>query len=89
MSFNRNLDESKIMTTNKLAPLQQVVDLDAYTWLSQHAPFYIDAIESCLSDGVSPSEIRRYLSVQVGPDRQGIALRAEQAAQHIKRTVSG
>lgn len=70
---------------NKLAPLQHVVDLDAYNWLSQHAPYYIDAISTCLNDGVPPDSIRRYLSAQVGTERQAIAIRAEQAARHIMR----
>jgi hypothetical protein len=70
---------------NNLAPLQHVVELDAYNWLSQQAPYYIDAIEKCLRDGATPESIRRYISSQVGPDHQGIAIRAAQAAQYILR----
>ncbi|MEM7133443.1 MAG: hypothetical protein AAF702_44515 [Chloroflexota bacterium] len=68
----------------KFAPLRDVVDLDAYQWLQSHAPYYISAIQSSLSQGASPADIRQFISINVGTDRQGLALRCEQAARHIK-----
>lgn len=72
--------------TDKLSPLQRAVDQDSYAWLSSNAPFYVDAILESLRLGSTTEEIRRYLSSQVGPERQAIAIRAEQCARHLTRS---
>jgi hypothetical protein len=68
---------------NNLAPLQHVVELDAYNWLSQQEPHYIDAIEECIRNGATPDSIRRFISSKVGPNRQGIVTRVTLAAEYI------
>lgn len=76
------------MTTGKLKPLQPAIDFDGYNWMSTYAPFYVDPIKECLKLGATPEEIKRDISAQVGPDRQGIAIRAEQCARHLARQMA-
>ncbi|MBP8294440.1 MAG: hypothetical protein KAX65_16800 [Caldilineaceae bacterium] len=67
-----------------LSPLLAAIDYDAYEWLSTNAPHYLAAIEKEIQGGRSPEAIRQIVSSRVGPERQGLALRCEQAARHIK-----
>ena len=63
--------------------LGRAIDQDAYNWLSKTAPGYLEAIELELNSGFTPAEIRWFISSRVGEDRQGIAIRCEQAARYI------
>lgn len=69
---------------NALQPIQAAIDADAYDWLAQHAPGYVTAIEKALQAGSNPTQIRRFMQAQVGPDRAGLALRCEQAARYME-----
>ncbi len=72
-----------------LAPLQEAIDADAYSFLEQNAPGYLVAIDKVLAQGVTPAQVRWFVSAGVGADRQGLALRCEQAARHIQRRMAG
>ena len=65
--------------------LLNAIDLDAYEWLSHHAPIYLEAIEVEMSRGMTPEQIRNFMLRNVGPERSGLALRLEQASRHILR----
>ena len=65
------------------SPLLAAIDYDAYEWLTSQAPHFLLAIEKELKQGRTPEEIRYMVSSRVGPDRQGLALRCEQAARYI------
>jgi hypothetical protein len=65
------------------AALEKAINADSYQYLLNHSPALVDAIESELRGGHSPSDIRWFISAKVGPDRQPIALRCEQAARYI------
>lgn len=65
------------------SPLLIAIDQDAYEWLAVYAPIYLAAIERELSMGRSPLDIRQIVSSNIGPDRQALALRCEQAARHL------
>lgn len=69
---------------NAFQPLEQAIDLDAYEYLSQHAPGYLTAIGDAVRKGATPEAIRWFVQARVGPDRQPFALRCEQAARYIK-----
>lgn len=66
-----------------VSPLLTAIDQDAYEWLSVYAPIYLDAIEKEMRSGRTPSDIRQIVSTNIGPDRQALALRCEQAARHL------
>lgn len=66
-------------------PLLEAIDQDAYQWLGVNAPYYLTAIERSIELGVSPENIGRTISVNVGPDRQQLAKRCTQAARHMQR----
>ncbi len=70
--------------TNPHLALQGAIDEDAYDWLSQHAPAYVQAISRALQAGSTPAQIRWFVQGQVGPDRVGLALRCEQAARWLE-----
>lgn len=74
------------MASNNVAPspLLAAIDYDAYEWLATNAPHYLAAIEKEIQSGRSPEAIRQIVSSRVGSERQGLALRCEQAARHIK-----
>ena len=67
--------------------LLDAIDRDGYEWLVTNAPHYIAAIEGELRQGATPEQIRYMVSRNVGPDRQGLALRCEQAARYLRRTM--
>ena len=66
-----------------LESLSAAIDADGYEWLLSNAPTYVEAIERAVEAGKTPEFIRAYVAVRVGPDRQALALRCEQAARHI------
>lgn len=70
------------------SPLMAAIDYDAYEWLATNAPHYLTAIEKEIQNGRSPETIRQIVSGCVGPERQGLALRCEQAARHIRNAVA-
>lgn len=63
--------------------LEEAINEDAYEWLARTSPRMLEAIQNELSRGRSPLEIRRLVSMHVGPDRAGLALRCYQAAIYI------
>jgi plasmid stabilization system protein ParE len=63
--------------------LEAAINLDAYAYLESHAPTYLDAIDACVQQGMSPAEIGRFLRARVGPERESMALRCEQAAAYL------
>ena len=67
--------------------LDEAIERDAYNWFLAHpnGMDYLNGITRATLDGKSPEEIRYYIAARVGPDRMGLALRAEQAARHILR----
>lgn len=71
------------------SPLLDAIDADAFDWLTQHAPRYVTAIEAEIRQGRTPAEIRYIVASNVGPDRQGLALRCAQAARHMTGAGDG
>jgi hypothetical protein len=65
-------------------PLTEALDAMSYQWLSAQAPDLVLAIEAELTGGRSPYQIRLLTQRHVGPDRDGLALRCEQAARHMQ-----
>ncbi len=76
------------MPKQTVNPLLEAVDMDAYQWLTAQSPYYLTAIERSIQDGMTPDEIGRMVSVNVGPDRQQLALRCLQAARYIQRMAA-
>lgn len=69
------------------SPLIDAIDEDAFEWLAQYAPRYVNAIEQELRAGRTPAEIRYIVASNVGPDRHGLALRCEQAARYMSASA--
>jgi hypothetical protein len=67
----------------KSSPLIQALDRMSYEYLSTNAPDLIVAIDQELHEGLTPAEIRFRVQRHVGPDREGLALRCEQAARYM------
>jgi hypothetical protein len=65
-------------------PLTEALDAMSYQWLSAQAPELVLAIDEELNSGRSPYQIRLVAQQHVGPDRDGLALRCEQAARHMQ-----
>ncbi len=70
------------MSTNGKA-LTAALDRMSYEWLSTNAPDIIVAIDHELRNGTGPEGIRFIVQRHVGPDREGLALRCEQAARYM------
>lgn len=66
------------------SPLTEALDAMSYQWLSAQAPELVMAIDKELDSGRNPYQIRLVTQRHVGPDRDGLALRCEQAARHMQ-----
>ncbi len=65
------------------AALSAALDRDSYEWLAVNRPDIAMAIDTELRNGMGPEEIRFVVQRHVGADREGLALRCEQAARHM------
>jgi hypothetical protein len=65
------------------AALIAALDRMSYDYLSTNAPDLIVAIDRALQDGNEPEGIRFIVQRHLGPDRDGLARRCEQAARYI------
>ena len=63
--------------------LAAALDRMSYEWLSTNAPDLVVAIDQELQVGTEPEGIRFIVQRHVGPDREGLALRCEQAARYM------
>jgi hypothetical protein len=63
--------------------LAAALDRMSYEYLSTNAPDLIVAINQELQNGIDPKGIRFIVQRHVGPDREGLALRCEQAARYM------
>jgi hypothetical protein len=74
---------TKPMTLTKVT-LEEAIAEDSCDWLAANAPRMVDAIHNSLISGLTPEQIRWVVSENVGPDRQGLALRCYQAARWMR-----
>jgi hypothetical protein len=65
------------------AALTQALDRMSYEYLATNAPDLVIAIDRELRNGTEPDGIRFIVQRHVGPDREGLALRCEQAARFM------
>lgn len=66
------------------SPLTEALDAISYQWLTTQAPELVVAIDQELDSGRTPYQIRLAAQRHVGPDRDGLALRCEQAARYMQ-----
>lgn len=74
-----------MIVTNGNDPIAEAIDRESYEYLSTTWPDLLDAIDIRVKQGAKPERLRRYTQSLVGADREGIALRVEQAARHSRR----
>jgi len=67
----------------KKSPLINAIESESYEYLLQHAPDFLDAIQSELDNGKTVDEIRYLLTVELGSDRIALVRRCVQAANWI------
>ena len=65
------------------AALAAALDRLSYEYLSTNAPDLFVAIDQELRAGAEPESIRFIVQRHVGPDREGLAMRCEQAARYM------
>ena len=65
------------------AALGAALDRMSYEYLATNAPDLLVAIDLELRNGTAPESVRFIVQRHVGPDREGLALRCEQAARHM------
>lgn len=70
-------------TTKPGTILGAAFDKMSYEYLSTNAPDLVIAIEQELQSGLNPETVRFLAQTYVGPDRDNIARRCEQAARHM------
>ena len=63
--------------------LTSALDRMSYEYLATNAPDLVVAIDQELRAGAEPETVRFIVQRHVGPDREGLALRCEQAARYI------
>jgi hypothetical protein len=74
------------MANAKRSPILVAIDADSYDYLSTAFPDLLAAIEVEVRAGKTPDQIMRLVLQAVGPDRQALAYRCQQAAHHVART---
>lgn len=67
------------------AALVAALDKMSYEYLATNAPDLVVAIEQEMRAGSAPEAVRFAVQRHVGPDREGLALRCEQAARYMAR----
>lgn len=70
-------------TNNNGQALTAALDRMSYEYLATNAPDLVVAIDQELRTGTAPEGVRFIVQRHVGPDREGLALRCEQAARHM------
>lgn len=65
------------------AALTAALDEISYEFLATNYPALVSAIDKELRNGLHPEGVRFAVQRHVGPEREGIAQRCEQAARHI------
>lgn len=63
--------------------LTAALDELSYEYLATNYPALVSAIDAELRGGLEPEGVRFVVLQHVGPEREGIAQRCEQAARHI------
>jgi hypothetical protein len=76
----------KGQAANALKPLEIALDEESFQWMSDHLPELADAIEEAVTKGTAPERIRRFVMQQTA--RWELALRCEQCARHLQRSVA-
>lgn len=67
--------------------LAAALDRMSYEYLAINAPDLVMAIDQELRNGTEPDGIRFIVQRHVGPDRDGLAMRCEQAARYMAGAV--
>lgn len=73
------------MQTVTMDRLGKALDRESYEWLASHSPDILEAVEAEVNAGSKPEQIRIFVIRRTG--RGEIALRVEQAANHIRNTM--
>lgn len=73
------------MSKNR-SPIVDALNAESYQFLSTIAPDLLNAIEGEIGNGKTAEQIKRMIIGHVGPEREALANRAFQAAQHVERT---
>lgn len=71
------------MPKKDLTAIGEALDEISAGWLNDYHPLLAEALESAISKGATPTEIRRYVMGKT--DRLELALRCEQAARFLER----
>lgn len=69
-----------------LTTIGSALDEISWEWLNDNHPQLAEAIETEVARGATPDVIRRYVMIRT--QRLELALRCEQAAQHLAATLS-
>jgi len=70
----------------RTSPIVAALDAESHDWLAAQAPDLLGAVEAEMNRGADPDSIYRMVSQHVGAERQALAIRVRQAANHIQRT---
>lgn len=73
------------MQTTTMDRLGKALDRESYEWLASHAPDILEAVEAEVNAGRTPEQIRIFVIRRTG--REELAMRTEQAANHIRSTM--
>ena len=74
------------MTARTQSPILAALDRESYLWLAAQSPDILSAVEDEVASGTKPEAIYRMVSQHVGSERQALAIRVHQAANHIARS---
>lgn len=75
----------KQKATDVMQPLGDVIDEESWDWLMDNRPEVAIAVRDVVEGGASAEEIRSYVMRQT--ERKELALRCEQAARHVARSL--
>lgn len=68
--------------------LDRVLELESWDFLNDNYPPLAIAVQSAISKGLSPEQIKRRVVEKLGAHREPLAHRCELAARHLQRATA-
>jgi len=67
-----------------LVRISRVINRESHDWLEDNWPDMLAAVQASITEQATPEEIYRHVRREVGENRQALALRVRQAAEHLQ-----
>lgn len=70
-------------TETALDPLDRAINAESWDWLESNQPLLAETVQTVVVKGADPERIYRHMLKRLGMEREALARRCKQAAQHL------